>query len=78
MKTRAEHLAWCKERALHELDVVGDGDPRGNAVAAMLSDLGKWSGGEMYPEPTMKFLGQLGIIELLHGGDVRRWIEGFN
>lgn len=37
MMTRAEHLAWCKQRAM-EYVAAGDYD---QAVASMLSDLGK-------------------------------------
>jgi hypothetical protein len=37
MKTREEHLAWCKQRAL---ELLADGD-RAGAVASMISDLQK-------------------------------------
>ena len=37
MMTRAEHLAWCKARAL---DYIAIGDVQG-AMLSMMSDLGK-------------------------------------
>lgn len=74
MSSRDEHLAWCKHRALRELD---HGDAAG-AVATMISDLGKWSEGEMYDGHTLNFLAQLGMIEVINHGDIRRYIEGFN
>lgn len=43
-RTRAEHIAWCKERAHQEYDYY-KGKEQGtairNATASMLSDLGK-------------------------------------
>lgn len=45
--TREEHLSWCKDRALRLLE----GGDRAGAVASMISDLKKWSEGEMY-DPT--------------------------
>jgi hypothetical protein len=72
MKDRAEHLAWCKARALEYLD-------RGelhNAVASMGSDLSK------HPETkqsssALMLLGMRYVMEYDVAG-VRRWIEGFN
>lgn len=73
MTTRAEHLAWCKERALA---LLTDGDPR-KAWMSMVSDLGK------HPDTA----GHIGIelgMGLLKGGHldrpdrVRELIEGFN
>ena len=43
-RTRAEHLQWCKERAHQEYEVYKEREPTAalsNAVASMLSDLGK-------------------------------------
>jgi hypothetical protein len=67
---RAEHLAWCKRRALEYLD---DGDVV-NAIASMSSDLGKHPGTET--------AAGLLMIGMTHAAarDVagaRRWIEGF-
>lgn len=69
--TRAEHLAWCKERALEYVD-------RGDlaaAVASMTSDLGKHEGtrGSVNQGTAM-----LGMAALLGGSkDVSNWIRGF-
>jgi hypothetical protein len=71
--TRAEHLAWCKRRALEYLD-RGD---RTNAFASMMSDLGKH-------EETDGHAGiQLGTMMLFSGllgttQEMRKFIEGFN
>ena len=71
--TRAEHLAWCKQRALEYVD---KGDLH-NAFASMASDLNKH-------EETRDHGGtQLGMIMLMAGqlerpDDMRRFIEGFN
>ncbi len=71
MDTRAEHVRWCKGRALQLLD-AGD---REQAVASMISDLGK------HPdtEAVGAAMAPLGLYELMRGDDqsVRRWIEGF-
>ena len=41
--TRAEHVAWAKERALRELDAPGQSEAQSvtNAFASMVSDLNK-------------------------------------
>lgn len=71
--TRAEHLAWAKERALEYAD---QGDAA-NAMASIGSDLGKHPG-------TANHAGiQLGMMLLLSGNlrgreEIRRFIEGFN
>lgn len=71
--SRAEHLAWCKERALQYLD---SGDTS-NAYASMASDLGKHD--ETVNHPGI----QLGMMMLmggqLNGVDaMRKFINGFN
>ena len=69
---RAEHLQWCKDRAIEYLP----GDPQ-QAFASMTSDLRKH---EETDNPTLALLG----ASLLLGGQmetpeqVRKWIEGFN
>jgi hypothetical protein len=70
MRTREEHLEWCKQRAREYLD-AGE---LANAVASMGSDL------EKHPEtrfsPTLVAVGMLYVMD----GDrqaVRRWVEGF-
>jgi len=73
MKTRSEHLAWCKSRALECID-------RGEvaeAMASMASDLRK------HQETTNHSGIDLGLSMLLGGllsnqMEMRRFIEGFN
>ena len=72
-KTRAEHMAWCKARAIAEADA---GDPAG-AIASMTSDLGK------HPETQQHSGRELTIMMLMSGmlsgaDEVRRHITGFN
>lgn len=73
MATRAEHLDWCKQRALEYLET---GDTT-NALASMLSDLNK------HPE-TQDHAGAQLTAMLMFGGflstpdEVRKHIEGFN
>jgi hypothetical protein len=71
MRTREEHIRWCKERAMEYL-VAGDLE---QAVASMLSDLSKHPETEKLGEK----LGMLGIMYVAnHDTDgVRRFIEGF-
>lgn len=71
--TRAEHLAWCKERALEYCD---SGDAT-NAWASMASDLSK------HPETERHAGLQLGMMMLFGGHlnsvpEMRKFIEGFN
>ena len=72
-ETRAEHLAWCKQRAL---EYVAGGDTI-QAITSMLSDLGKHpeTEGHAAIELTgmMLFAGHLDTPE-----KVRGHIEGFN
>lgn len=73
LMTRAEHLAWCKQRALEYLD---RGETR-DALASMFSDLGKHEG-------TKGHAGiQVGVTMMMMGlltepEETRRYIEGFN
>lgn len=74
MKSREEHLEWCKARAreyLDQRDIM-------NAVTSMLSDL------EKHPETSIKgesgaYLYWLGVLAVNSGdvGEARRFIEGF-
>jgi hypothetical protein len=69
--TRAEHLAWCKMRALQYVD---RGDVN-NAFASFCSDLNKHSG-------TRGHIAQeLGMMQMMSGflntpQKMREWIEG--
>lgn len=71
--TRAEHLEWCKQRALEYVDAGQLND----AYASMASDLGKHEG-------TQGHAGiQLGLMMLMAGqlstpDEMRKFIEGFN
>jgi len=71
--TRAEHIAWCKSRALQYCD-TGD---ISQAYASMASDLSKH-------EETANHGGiQLGMMQIMAGmlttpQQMRHFIEGFN
>ncbi len=70
--TRAEHLAWCKERALAYLPA----DPQ-QAFTSMASDLGK------HPETEGHVAIDLGMMMLMGGQmetaeQTRKFIDGFN
>jgi hypothetical protein len=70
VRTREEHLEWCKQRAREYLQ---HGDVK-NAVTSMLSDLGKHP--QTKPNHHLALLGLLYIKD----DDVRgasRFIEGF-
>lgn len=70
MRSRDEHLAWCKERALEYWRAGALSD----AVASMGSDLDKHPG-----TGTNAALMALAMRYLIdHDADgVKRWIEGF-
>lgn len=70
--TRAEHLRWCKARALEYLP---DG-PTG-ALTSMLSDLGKHEETRDHPAATLTMMLMMGGL-LSDAGSVRHHIEGFN
>jgi hypothetical protein len=72
--SRAEHLAWCKERA-KQYATAGD---LAGAVASMTSDLRKWDGGEMYDPSLLNMLMMDGIMFRKTPADVTNWIDGFN
>lgn len=72
-ETRAQHLAWCKQRALEYVD---RGDLH-NAFASMASDLNKHPGTEHHGGL------QLGLMLLMSGHldtaeKMREHIEGYN
>jgi hypothetical protein len=70
--TRAEHLQWCKDRALEYVE-AGLLD---QAMASFCSDWRKHD--DMGSMPTV--LIQLGTMYAMSGNaeDMRRWITGFN
>ena len=72
MTTRAEHLAWTKERAL---EYVAKGD-LAQAHASLCSDLRK------HPDTMGAWdvaSGEIGLFELVNGtpATFRRFVEGF-
>ncbi len=73
MTERADHLAWCKRRALEYLD---SGDVA-NAVTSMLSDLGKHPETALSAESPLNMFGMMMIMQNNHAG-AKRFIEGFN
>ena len=73
--TRAEHLKWCKERAL---EYARRGEAQ-NAVASMASDLRKHDD----TAPSAEMASQLGTMLLMSGNlrtlkQIVDWVEGFN
>ena len=71
--TRAEHLAWCKQRALEYVE-AGDLE---EAMASMCSDLTK------HPETANHAGSQIGLLMLMNGHldtpqKMRTFIEGFH
>lgn len=73
MRTRAEHLAWCKARAVEMLD---SGDIAG-AAASMISDLNKHTE-PLYDQITLTTLTMDAMLFRRTAADMRNWIEGFN
>lgn len=71
--TRAEHLQWCKDRALEYVDRGG----LMNAFVSMISDLGKHE--ETCNHPAIRLGTDLYLAGHLSGADkMRKFIEGFN
>jgi hypothetical protein len=72
MRSRTEHLDWCKQRALELLE---NGD-LADAIASMANDL------EKHPETKLSnpFLTLLAMQHVVNADReaVRRWITGFN
>ncbi|QQO30762.1 hypothetical protein JJC00_18940 [Bradyrhizobium diazoefficiens] len=73
MRTREEHLAWCKARAL---EYCAAGKPA-DALGSMISDLKKHP--ELADHPAIT----LGATMMFAGflddpGEAKRFIEGFN
>ncbi len=71
--SRAEHLEWCKKRALEYVD----NDDLQQAFASMGSDLNK------HPETAGHIGIQLGMAQMMSGqlntqDAMRKFIEGFN
>lgn len=73
MTTRTEHMAWCKRRALEELDAgrVTEG------ITSMISDLTKHPETLTHPGIQMAAVMMLGGM-MTTDAEVRQFIEGFN
>lgn len=72
--TRAEHFAWCKQRAV---EYVERGE-LANAVTSMLSDLSKHPGTAASADG---ICAQIGMFELMNGptrAKITKYIQGFN
>jgi len=73
MTTRAEHLKWCKERALEYVNL----DDLPQAFASFQSDMTK------HPETDGHMALQMGTMLLIGGHlsserEMTNWITGFN
>ncbi|MBB5915253.1 hypothetical protein BJY24_004120 [Nocardia transvalensis] len=87
MTTRAEHIAWCKARALAELDDDSDGQAVARAMASMSSDLRKHPDtaaeaehgitGSMPVAVALAHLEAIAGVGMRTVAEARRWIEGF-
>lgn len=73
MKTREEHLAWCKQRALEYCD---RGQPT-EAITSMLSDIRKHPETDS-PALTQMTMGLMMVGALSSTEQARRHINGFN
>lgn len=73
-QTWAEHLAWCKSRALAYVEA---GDTEG-AIASMSSDLGKHPGGLGPKRQVISYLTMAALMGPKDAATVRKWIEGWN
>jgi len=71
MTTRAEHVRWCKQRALEYIEL---GQPD-QAYASMVSDMGKHD--ETVAVIQLSLAGGMAALRNEGSGGVRRWIEGF-
>ncbi len=73
MTTRAEYLDWCKDHAIEFLAIGGPA----LAVVSLINDLGKWQGGSLYDEPTLRGMIDIGKNAARLGPvTVRAWING--
>lgn len=74
--TRAEHLAWCKQRAHQEYEFYLEREPKDalrNAAVSMLSDMGKHPDTEKLAE-TCAML----IFTVRDERSLFAFIDGFN
>lgn len=74
---RAQHIAWCKERALLELDTHSGREGMALAWASMTSDLMKHDDTASHPGITLGFM-LIMTDNLKTADEMRKFIEGFN
>jgi hypothetical protein len=72
-RTRAEHLQWCKDRALPYAE-AGD---KTQAIASMLSDLNKWDE-PLYEKDLITLMFQDATFFRSTPAELKDWINGFN
>lgn len=73
MQPRAQHLEWCKKRALAYVD---QGYLQ-QALSSMLSDLRKHPKTADHPGIALA-VGEMALGDLTTSGQVREFIKGFN
>lgn len=74
LSSRVKHLQWCKDRALEYANM----DDKQNAIASMISDLGKWDGGAMYDAALLSTMMMDAMMFREKKEDIINWINGFN
>jgi hypothetical protein len=75
MRTREEHLKWCKDRAIQEYDFYQGADKQRNGLTSMMSDLRK------HPEtasPTLQALVTMQMLKPMTRQQFVNFIDGFN
>jgi hypothetical protein len=76
--TRAEHLAWAKERALEYAPADGPGDA-GLAMSSLIQDLSAHPETASSADLVTGLMMPLTLIgEFTRPGELRKFIEGFN
>lgn len=73
MMTRSEHIAWCKKRAIEEMEYYKN-DPK-QGIMSMMSDIRK------HPETASEALSAICLMEMMRpctAQSVRKFIDGFN
>lgn len=67
--TRSEHMKWCKQRAMAEINFSGKPE---HAVASMISDLGK------HPETAdMQTVAMMMAMTVKTPEEAKKFVEGF-
>jgi hypothetical protein len=74
METRAEHLQWCKDRAI---EILKEGGTPGDAYASFTSDMNKH---EQTANHSAIMLGMMMIMggQLNTNYEMEKFINGFN